>query len=124
MTDRRIKAVLPMAPEGAWLLGERGLAAANRPVLIIAAEKDDLNIYDLEAAFIYDHLGLTDKSMITFLGKDHMMVYNSIAVERMGHFAVAFFGYHLQGKKEYAQYFSQDFVKQHEDLAWGVVKGK
>ena len=29
MTDARIKAVMPMAPEGAWLFGERGLAGRN-----------------------------------------------------------------------------------------------
>jgi len=122
MTDERIKAVMPMAPEGAWLFGERGLAAANRPALIIGAEKDDINIYNLEAAFIYENLGSADKSMITFMSKDHMMVYDSKAVARMAHFATAFFGYHLQGKADYAQYFSEDFVKQQEDLAWGVVK--
>ncbi|MCJ7519324.1 MAG: hypothetical protein MUO42_06595, partial [Anaerolineaceae bacterium] len=78
-----------------------------------------INIYNLEAAFIYENLGSADKSMITFMSKDHMMVYDSKAVARMAHFATAFFGYHLQGKANYAQYFSEDFVKQQEDLAWG-----
>lgn len=123
MTDERIKAVMPMAPEGAWLFGERGLAAANRPTLIIGAEQDDINIYDLEAAFIYDHAGSSEKSMITFLGKGHMMVGEAEVIGRLSHFAAAFFGYHLQGKEEYAQYFSEEFVRQHEDLSWGVVKG-
>jgi hypothetical protein len=35
---------------------------------------------------------------------------------------VAFFGYHLQGWEEYAKYFSEDFVTQYEDLAWGIYQ--
>jgi predicted dienelactone hydrolase len=122
MTDERIKAVMPMAPEGAWLFGNRGLAAADRPILIIAAEKDDINIYGLEATFIFNNMGSAEKSMVTFMGKDHMMVYDSRSVARMAHFATAFFGYHLQGKNDYAHYFSEEFVKQHNELTWGAVK--
>lgn len=33
MTDDRILAVMPMAPEGAWLFGARGLATVDRPTL-------------------------------------------------------------------------------------------
>lgn len=29
MTDERIRAVIPMGPEGAWLFGEQGLAVAR-----------------------------------------------------------------------------------------------
>ena len=35
MTDERIRAVMPMAGEGWWLFGERGLAAVDRPALIL-----------------------------------------------------------------------------------------
>lgn len=45
-------------------------------------------------------------------------------VERMQHFATAFFGYYLQGRQDYAEYFSQEFVDQYEDLAWGVYYGE
>ncbi|NJD58361.1 MAG: hypothetical protein FIA98_03055, partial [Anaerolineae bacterium] len=34
VTDERIRAVLPMAPDGAWLYGVQGVAAADRPVLL------------------------------------------------------------------------------------------
>ena len=54
----------------------------------------------------------------------HMMVYNQEMVARMAHFAVAFFGYHLQGRQDMAQYFSEDFVAQHNDLFWGVYSGE
>jgi predicted dienelactone hydrolase len=120
MTDQRIRAVMPMAPEGAWILGERGLAAVDRPTLIIAAQNDQLNYYDLEAVPIYHGLGASDKSMITFLNQGHMMIFDSVMRKRMAHFAVAFFGYHLQGKQDYAQYFSQEFVAQRPELSWGA----
>jgi len=53
-----------------------------------------------------------------------MMVYDRKAVARMAHFAVAFFGYHLQGCQDLAWYFSEDFVAQHDDLAWGVYQNE
>jgi predicted dienelactone hydrolase len=124
MTDDRILAVMPMAPEGAWLFGERGLAAVDRPTLIISATADDINIYDLEAVYIFEHLGAPDKSMISFVGEDHMMVGSDEPVARMKHFATAFFGYYLQGQADYVRYFSEDFVARFDDLAWGVHLGE
>ncbi len=123
MTDRRIRAVMPMAPEGAWLFGARGLAAVDRPTLIIGATNDDINIYDLEGVYIFEHLGTPERTLISFIDQGHMMVYDVVQVARMEHFAAAFFGYYLQGRKDYAGYFSQDFVAQYNDLAWGVYAG-
>jgi predicted dienelactone hydrolase len=124
MTDPRIRAAMPMAPEGAWLFGERGLAAADRPTLVIGAAADDINIYDLEAGYIFEHLGTPDRAMISFVGRSHMMVYEPDMVARMKHFATAFFGHYLQGREDYAGYFDEDFVAQHDDLAWGVWEGE
>jgi predicted dienelactone hydrolase len=120
MTDARIRAVMPLACEGWWLFGERGLAAVDRPTLMIVATGDELYA---ENALIFDHLGTPDKALISFVGPDHMMIFNPEMEARMTHFAVAFFGYHLQGRTDYAGYFSQDFVAQHDDLAWGVYEG-
>jgi hypothetical protein len=44
-------------------------------------------------------------------------------VARMAHFATAFFGHHLQGRQDFEQYFSDEFVALHDDLAWGVYTG-
>jgi len=121
MTDERIRAVMPMAAEGWWLFGERGLASVDRPTLIIDATLDEL--YP-ENALIFEHLGTQDKALISFVGPDHMMVFDPVMVARMAHFAVAFFGYHLQGREDLAWYFSEDFVAQHDDLAWGAYPGK
>lgn len=120
ITEGRIRAVMPMAPEGAWMFGKDGLAAVDRPILVIAAAEDTINIYDLEASFIYKNLGYSNKGMISFLDRDHMMIFNLEVVNRLEHLATAFFGYHLQGNEEYADYFSRQFVRQHEGLDWGI----
>jgi len=122
MTDKSIRAVMPMAPEGAWLFGWRGLAVVDRPTLIVGATADDINIYDLEAAYIFEHLGTPDRIMISFVDQGHMMIYDADQVARMKHFAVAFFGYHLQGHDDYSKYFLEDFVAQYNNLVWGVYK--
>jgi predicted dienelactone hydrolase len=119
MTDVRIRAVMPLAPEGWWLFGERGLASVDRPTMIIVGTQDSLY---RENVLIYEHLGTPDKSLISFIGPGHMMVYEKEMVARMAHFAVAFFGYHLQGREDFADYFSIEYVSQQEDLAWGVYE--
>lgn len=124
MTDERIRAVMPMAPEGVALFGERGLSAVDRPTLIIAATDDVDCAYDHEAVYIFEHIGTADKRLISFVGQDHDMVYDPQMVSRMAHFTVGFFGYQLQDREELAWYFSQDFIAQHDDLAWGVYVGE
>jgi predicted dienelactone hydrolase len=116
LTDPRIRAVMPMAGEGWWLFGEKGLAAVNRPTLIIVSTEDEL--YP-ENVLIFEHLGTADKTLISFIGQNHMMIYDEEMVARMAHFVTAFFGYHLQGRQDLAQYFSEEFVSQYDDLAWG-----
>ena len=120
VTDPRIRAVMPMAPEGAWLFGEHGLAAVDRPVLIISATDDTINYYDLEATYIYNNLGPQDHSMVSFVKQGHMMIYDTKPVMTMKLFAVAFFGDKLQGKSEYKKFYSEEFINQYSDLYWGV----
>ena len=125
MTDERIRAVMPMAPEGAWWFGERGLAAVDRPTMIIVGTADNANPYELEAVPIFEHMGTPDRVMVSFVGQRHeSMILKPELVSRMQHFAVAFFGYHLQGREDYAAYFSEDFVSQYDDLYWGVYPGQ
>ena len=121
MTDARIRAVMPLAAEGWWLFGERGLAAVDRPTLMIVGTQDGQ--YP-ENALIFEHLGPPDKAFISFVGPGHMMVYDKEMVARMAHFAVAYFGYHLQGREDLAYYFSEGFVAQYDDLARGVYEGE
>ena len=121
ITDARIRAVVPLAAEGWLLFGEQGLAAVDRPVLLIVSTQDELYA---ENALILEKLGTPEKALISFVGQDHMMVYRPAMVARMAHFLVAFFGYHLQGQEDLAPYFSEAFVGQYEDLAWGVYEGE
>jgi predicted dienelactone hydrolase len=121
MTDERIRAVMPLAGEGWLLFGDRGLAAVDRPTLLLVATQDELY---RENALILEKLGTPDKGLISFVGPDHMMIYDPEMVARMAHFAVAFFGYNLQEREDLAYYFSEAFVAQHDDLAWGVYEGE
>ncbi len=117
ITDPRIRAVIPLAAEGWWLFGERGLAAVDRPVLMMTATQDPLY---KENVLIFEHLGTPDKTFISFIGPDHFMIYDHLMVARMAHFAAAFFGYYLQRNEDMAIYFSEAFVRQEDGLAWGT----
>jgi predicted dienelactone hydrolase len=119
-TDDRILAVMPMAPDSAWLYGAEGLAAIKIPSLIIAGTADELVSYKMTSSYVYEHLVNSDKVLISFIGKHHMMVEQNEVIRRINHFTVAFFGYYLQGRMEYADYFSENYVSHFDDLFWGV----
>ena len=53
-----------------------------------------------------------------------MMIYTPEMINRMAHFASAFFGYYLQGKDELAYFFSEEFVDRDVDLTWGIEEVK
>ena len=120
MTDARIRAALLLASEGAWLFGERGLAVVDRPVLMLCGTEDVDSDYNRETVYIFEHLGTTEKSLISLVGEDHSMYQSDEPKAAMQHFATAFFGYYLQENEKYATYFSEDFVSKKEDLFWGV----
>ncbi len=118
MTDPGIRAVMPLAPDGWRLFGERRMAAADRAVMILVAENDEIYPEDI---LIYENLGTPDRYLISIAGKDHMMIFDYSYVLRMKHFAAAFFGVYLQGRQDYDQYVSQDFVESYPDLHWGAL---
>jgi predicted dienelactone hydrolase len=120
VTDERIRAVMPMAAAGAWIFGERGLAAVDRPTLIIAGTRDTITPYQVEPVYEYEHIGTPDKYLISFVGQGHLLVTNGKQVARINHFATAFFGYYLQGRTDYKAYFDENFVSRFDDLAWGA----
>lgn len=122
LTDERIRAVIPMAPEGAWLFGKRGLAAGDRPTMIITGTADDINKYGLETVFIFENLGTPDRVLVSFVDETHSMADMPEPRKRMQHFVTAFFGYYLQEFEDYAEFYSEDFVTQFDDLAWGVYE--
>jgi predicted dienelactone hydrolase len=118
-TDDRILAVMPVAPCHGPFWGERGLASASVPTLIIGLEKDERCTYERDALYMYEHLGSTDRALLTVFNQKHDDAFlNRNPQKIFNHFAVAFFGYHLQGKSEYAQYLTADFVSGFDNLEW------
>jgi predicted dienelactone hydrolase len=124
VTDDRIRAVMPMAEYGTWLYSEQGLVTADRPMFIIAPTEDEYIPYQIETAYIFEHVGSPERFLVSFVGGGHMMVIELEQMKRITHFATAFFGTYLQGRSEYRDYFSEDFVTQFDDLAWGVYNGE
>jgi predicted dienelactone hydrolase len=125
LTDERIRAVAPMAPDGSWLYGERGLAAGDKPTLILAGTEDEFdgqNLYDMESVYIFEHLGSPDRTLVSFVDQTHFMLEKREQVNRMLHFVTAFFGYYLHGREDFADYFSEEYVALYNDLTWGVYE--
>jgi predicted dienelactone hydrolase len=120
ITDERIRAVMPMASTVSWYYGERGLAEVDRPTFLIWGTKDLVSPYQLEVGFTFEHIEIPERFLISFIGKTHMMPFSPDVAVGMKHFGTAFFGYYLQDRKDYTEYFSKDFVEQFDDLFWGV----
>jgi predicted dienelactone hydrolase len=116
MTDPRIKAVMPMGADGLYIFGEKGLAQVKMPVLLLAATQ--AGEYP-ENTLILDALGSADKSLITVVGRTHGIIFEPDMQPILRHFIVAFFGHQLQGRQDYAQFYSEDFVNQQKKLVWG-----
>lgn len=117
--DERITAVMPVAPCFGPLFGEDGLAYATVPTLIVGLERDERCPYDRDALFMYEHLGSADRALLTLFNQGHTdAIFNREPQKIFNHFAVAFFGYHLQGKTEYAQYLSAEFMSGFDNLSW------
>jgi hypothetical protein len=81
---------MSIAPEGFCLFGERGLATVDRPTMIIARTDDDIYSYNVEAVNIFKYLGISDKTMISFVEIGHKMLFSDDEISIMKHFAVAF----------------------------------
>jgi predicted dienelactone hydrolase len=106
-TDNRIRAILPIEPCYGQLFGEKGLATITIPTLLIAGTADQICPYDLDAAFMYAHLGSSDRYLVTADKRDHftLVINDSDMIQQ---YVSAFFGLYLQGKTDYAQYLTPD----------------
>jgi predicted dienelactone hydrolase len=129
MGDQRIKAVMPMGPEGFDLIGPEGLAGVTVPALFVAAQNDQGNDYFPATTSLFEYY--PNAELITFMGADHLMIFEPDAVGQMGRFAVAFFGYHLAGREDFAPYLTKEFVEQvapglgatdSYPLVWGLAE--
>ena len=106
LTNERIKAILPLAPCRAQYFGEEGLANIRIPTFIVGATDDESCPYDLDASYFYTHLGSPDRSLVTLQKRTHILVIRETPL--LMQYETAFFGLHLQGKTDYAQYLTPD----------------
>ena len=119
MTDERIKAAAPMAPDGTLWFGERGLGVVTMPILLIGGTQDTMSPYQVEAASIYEMIGSQEKTLISFIGQGHMMIFNAKEKAQITHFVVAFFKHQLEGSEVDAYYYSAEYVNRQPGLYWG-----
>jgi len=124
VTDKRIRAILPIVPAFGMLFGNHGLETVAVPTLMMAATKDQFVPYEPQITQMYAQLGPADHYLISFIGYDHHPENHAEGMAYYKHFSTAFFGYYLQGQKSYAPYLTADFVNGFDDLAWGVIEGK
>ncbi|MFC1961417.1 alpha/beta hydrolase family protein [Chloroflexota bacterium] len=122
LTDERIKAVMHFAPCYGPLFGEQGLAAVTIPTLIVDGTLDQFCPYIRDSVFIVENIGSDQADLLTLVDTDHMFLFRSNLNSFWKQFSTAFFGQHLQGQENYAEYLTEEYVEQFEGLAWGVYE--
>lgn len=125
--DERIRAVMPMGPEGAAFLGPAGLAEADVPALVIAGSADTTNEYRPATTSLYE--GYPDElvTLVTVVDADHGMIADPHVAPLVRHLMVSFLGLHLHDQPGYRSYLTQDAVENltpsdAPQLVWGVVE--
>jgi len=127
ITDDRIRAVLPIAEADAPLFGEAGTEAISKPVFIVAGTADEYNPYPVNIVPAFEHMSAADHYLLTLVGEDHYFPISPAIQSVLAHFAVAYFGYYLQGKQDYASYLSADYINSltgYDNLVWGAYSGE
>jgi predicted dienelactone hydrolase len=123
-TDKRILAAVPLAPCDIPMFGERGLAAATVPTLIIEGTSDPVCLYQEETLFVFKHLGSPERYLLSVVKANHGSFMDAKHLPATSHFYTAFFGYYLRGEKDYAQYLTAKYVDSIEaELKLGLVWG-
>jgi len=113
-TDNRIQAVLGTAPCFAQIYGEEGLAQTTIPVFIIGGTADQVCPYDIDSVYIYDHVGSSDRYLVSLQDRDHNGAFSEPGL--IISYASAFFGYYLKGETDYAQYLMPETADVFKDV--------
>jgi predicted dienelactone hydrolase len=119
LTDESIRAILPIAPCYGQLFGEAGLAAISIPTFIVGGTIDESCPYELDSAYYFEQIGSADRSLATLEKRNHAMVINEIPL--LQEYATAFFGLHLQGKTDYAQYLTPETASAFRNVTLDVT---
>lgn len=124
VTDVRIKAAVALAPAGGPVFGEHGLDSFQVPVLIMSGTEDGSVVYERDVVYLCDHISMVECDLLAFVGEEHMFPVHRSNEEAIEHFATAFFGYHLMGINDYAEYLTADFADQFGGIAWGAYESE
>ncbi len=122
LADERIRAVMPIA----GLYDEVDLAAISKPVFFVSATGDEFAPYQ-STIDAFEHMSAADHYLLTLVGEDHYFPISPAIQPALAHFAVAYFGYYLQDKQDYASYLSADYINSltgYDNLVWGAYSGE
>lgn len=109
MGDRRVVAIISMAPVGKmWGAEYEGVASVKVPALIMTGSEDSDILPDLGAIPIYEHLGSPQKTLVIFEDKDHSYFIPSLppgldSCDALFHITTAFLLAELKGDAEAAK---------------------
>lgn len=121
-SDERIQAVFSLGGGGGPVFGERGLAAATVPTLIIEGTNGADSPYAWSAVFVYENLGAEERYLISVPGVSTTFagIYGSRYQPAVLTLATAFFGRYLQQQEAYASYLTEEYVNDLDGVVWGV----
>jgi predicted dienelactone hydrolase len=129
LTDLRIRAAVMNSPCWAYIFGEKGLAAATVPSLIVSGTRDVDCRYEQDSVYIFTHLGSPERHLLSFVNSGHVPDLLDFAVSPANQFLVAFFDTYLKGQQDAAQYLTTEYVETVEaqlnaGLLWGRYNGE
>lgn len=129
--DERIRAVVPMMPEGFDLVGERGIASATADALFLAGSADIDNDYDPAALSLFEHYPADRLAMVTFVGADHGLLFAEDGLAQIRRLTTLFFDARLRGGAT-ADLLARSWIEgeattlephpSYETLVWGAVE--
>lgn len=130
--DERIRAVVPMMPEGFDLVGEGGIASAHASALLIAGSNDLTNDYFPAAVSLFEAYPAGRVSMVTFVDASHFLILREGGLLQIRRLTTAFFMARLGGNEAAADLLAPPWIEgeastlePHEayrTLVWGAVE--
>jgi predicted dienelactone hydrolase len=110
---RPIRATMVLAPCFGQLFGERGLEQVYGPVLMVAGTADETCPYEVDAAYIHEHLINADHYLVSLNERTHSSLLDPSIIQQ---YAAAFFGYYLQQKSDYYQHLQPESADAFRDV--------
>ena len=103
MHDPRVAALIALSPDGdIWGAEYQGVASLMVPTLIMGGTNDKIDIPELCAYPIYEHLGSKEKSLVMLQGARHGLSWDTYSKE-IKHIVIAFLLAKLKDDPQAAQ---------------------